>query len=258
MGSIIRPASFCGVVGFKPSYGALSTESVLPFAPSVDTVGFLADSAATCASVWKALGFSVESEQKLRFAVVSGLPDVAPEMQESFARATAAIRAGFGLTDLRLPAPYDRLVSAARLVNDYEGARSHHERWLQFGSAIGQKLSELVRRGMQIDESSYREQLTLLKETAAALDAIDVVLVTPAAPGAAPAGLASTGDPMVNAVWTALGMPAVSIPVPQDGGLPCGLQMIARRGDEALLLRAAREVESLLAHTFSGTTYGAR
>jgi Asp-tRNA(Asn)/Glu-tRNA(Gln) amidotransferase A subunit family amidase len=239
MGSIIRPASFCGVVGFKPSFGALPRDGVLPFAPSLDTVGFLAESVSVCMELWSALGYETSSDAPVRFGVPEGVPAVSAEMQSCFSQ---TIRA-FGAEPVAMPQPYDVLLTAARTVNDYEGARSHHERWLEFGDRIGAKLSDLIRRGMRISESEYRESLRILQTAAEQMRSVFArypVLLTPAALGSAPAGLASTGDPAMNAVWTAMGCPAISIPMATNGGLPLGLQLIAAHGSDDLLLHAAQ------------------
>ncbi|MEB2364436.1 MAG: amidase [Bryobacteraceae bacterium] len=249
MGSIIRPASFCGIAGFKPTYGVLPVDGMMPFAPSLDTVGFLAESTAVCRQVWHALGFPVGAPHRIRFAVCEGLPVVLPEMQLAFDHAASLlVSSGYPLELVQLPVPYKELLTAVRQVNDYEGARSHYERWKEFGTRLGEKLAGLVARGVMICEEEYRRQLLLLRDVGSKVDAMfgdEVVLLTPAAPGPAPVGLESTGDPVMNAVWTGLGTPALSIPMPYGTGLPLGLQLIARRGAEAALLHAGALLEEV-------------
>jgi amidase len=232
-GSIIRPASYCGVVGFKPTHGVIPVDGVMPFAPSLDTVGWFARDVAMARRVWEALGFPVEPERPFRCGVPRGLPPVEPAMQRAFSRVEAE--------EIDLPVPYMDLLAALRIVNDYEGSRTHQERWWEHGAKVGRKLAELIERGLSIPESKYIAARDLLGRTA--LDPVFAkvdVLVTPAALGAAPRGLESTGDPVMNGVWTALGTPAISIPMPvAEGELPLGLQMIAPRGADARLLAAA-------------------
>ena len=247
MGSIVRPASFCGVVGFKPPFGALPTDGMAPFAPSLDTAGFLAANVQVCMDVWRALGFSIDAYDTVRFAVPDNLPTVTEEMQSAFESAIRRIERTYQLDRVSLPVPYDELLSAARLVNDYEGARSQYERWRQHGDGIGAKLADLVQRGLKIPEADYRDSLGLLKNTSVFNDA--TILLTPSALGAAPQGLASTGDPIMNAVWTALGVPVIGLPMPHPGRLPLGLQMIAPHDGVGMLLSAASQVERLLATT---------
>jgi Asp-tRNA(Asn)/Glu-tRNA(Gln) amidotransferase A subunit family amidase len=249
MGSIIRPASFCGITGFKPTFGTLPVEGILPFAPSLDTVGLLAESIAMCARVWRALGFAEETELPARFGIPADLPAVSGDMQSAFDDAIRRLRTAFKVETVQLPQPYDSLLAAARTVNDYEGARSHYQRWCQFGDRIGEKLAALVRHGMEISEAEYLDKLRYVHETADSLStqfAEFPVLLTPAAPGVAPEGLGSTGNPVMNAVWTALGTPAVSIPMPRAAGLPLGLQLIAGRHADSMLLNAASRIEDRL------------
>jgi Asp-tRNA(Asn)/Glu-tRNA(Gln) amidotransferase A subunit family amidase len=232
MGSIIRPASFCGVTGFKPTFGVLSTDGVLRFAPSLDTVGLLADTLQTCRDVWSALGLETHRCGTPVFCTVEDLPPVSPEMQSTFERTISSIRT----ERVRLPHPYTRLLAAARTINDFEGARSHYERWCEFGDRIGERLAALVQRGMGVPQSEYEDSLGLIRDTRAPCEG--QILLTPAAIGSAPEGLASTGDPVMNAVWTALGAPALTIPM-QTTGLPLGLQLIAAPHADALLLANA-------------------
>jgi len=245
MGSIIRPASFCGVVGFKPPFDALPTDGMASFAPSLDTAGFLAADVGVCIHVWRALGFAKRNHEALRFAVPVGLPAVAEEMQSAFGNAVRIIQTRYEIHRISLPVAYEELLSAARLVNDYEGARSHYERWRQHGDAIGVKLADLIQRGLKIPEAAYLDSLRLLKTTNIFKE--PTVLLTPSALGAAPEGLASTGDPIMNAVWTGLGLPVIGLPMPHRGRLPLGLQMIAPHESVDMLLSAAEEVERLLA-----------
>lgn len=246
MGSIIRPSSFCGIAGFKPTFGTLSVEGVLPFAPSLDTVGLLAEDAAMCTQVWNALGYRAHTLTAPKFAVPSGLPGVSDEMQSAFDQAVAKI-AGIGdVRAIQLPESYDRLLAAARMVNSYEGARTQCERWKQFGDRIGVKLAEFVSQGLQISEFEYQEKLIYLKESASAMNTVFhefPFLLTPAAPGAAPSGLESTGDSVMNAVWTALGVPAITLPMTNSGGLPLGIQVLAARNADTALLRIALIIE---------------
>jgi Asp-tRNA(Asn)/Glu-tRNA(Gln) amidotransferase A subunit family amidase len=250
MGSVVRPASFCGIVGFKPTFGALPCEGVLPFAPSLDTVGLLAADVETCAKVWHALGFGDGIERPLCFGIPANLPAVSAEMEAAFEAAIGLLRQRYPVHRIELPQPYDALLAAARIVNDYEGARSHVDRWREFGTRVGEKLSELVVRGIRISESEYRDSLRRVRDAAESMDRVFSefpVLLTPAALGSAPLGLASTGDPAMNAVWTAMGTPAISIPMPQTHrGLPLGLQLIGAQDTDAVLLRVAKKVSASL------------
>ena len=250
MGSIVRPAAFCGVVGFKPTFGSLPRDGVLPFAPSLDTVGFLATHVTMCCSIWKALGKQDGHDRPIRFGVLSDLPQVSVEMQQAFDNAVGLIRREYEIDTVSLNEPYERLLSMARTVNDFEGARTHQQRLTRYGDRIGVKLAQLVTRGLEVSEVDHAECLRRLQTAHTSLDHLferTPFLLTPAALGEAPEGLASTGDPIMNAVWTALGTPVIGIPLLSLGKLPLGLQLIGPRHADGTLLRAAAKVESLLA-----------
>ena len=241
LGSVLRPASFCGVCGFKPTFGLLSTEGVMPFAPSLDTVGLFTESAADMAELWSR-GFggapSGELSRAARWAVSCEEP-----MRRALEAGVARLRAaGAAIDDVEMPAGWIQLVDAARTINAYEGARTQRDRFQRFGTGIGQRLAALVRDGLLLTEDEYeraRVQVDRMKAEVRLLFREYPAILTPAASGTAPAGLASTGDPSHNAPWSALGTPAVSIPLPVSGA-PLGMQIAAAWGrDDALLGMAA-------------------
>ena len=216
MGSIVRPSFVLWRRRLQAAIRRAAHRWYGPFAPSLDTAGFLAANVQICMDVWRALGFSIEAHDPVRFAVPDNLPIVTEEMQSAFESAIRRIERTYQLDRVSLPVPYDELLSAARLVNDYEGARSQYERWRQHGDGIGAKLADLVQRGLKIPEADYRDSLGLLKRTSVFNDA--TILLTPSALGVAPEGLASTGDPIMNAVWTGLGVPVIGLPMPHQVG----------------------------------------
>ena len=250
LGSVLRPASFCGVAGFKPTYGRLPLEGVLPFATSLDTAGLFTQTAADMRLLWERMGFAVGGGGGARLGAPAGLPAVEPEMERTFWRGTARLRAeGLSVETVKLPPGFSQLVEAARTVCDYEGARTHQERWREHGSRIGVKLTELVIRGLGIAAEDYAaalETIARMKQEMAKVFEEVAVILTPAAPGPAPAGLESTGDPRMNIPWTALGAPAISIPMPTESRLPLGMQLTAAPGQDARLLEVAVQVEALL------------
>jgi Asp-tRNA(Asn)/Glu-tRNA(Gln) amidotransferase A subunit family amidase len=160
-------------------------------------------------------------------------------------------QAGFEIDELSLPESFQRLPEATLTISRYEGARTHKDRLEQFGLKIGEKLAVLVEEGLRIDPSRYEQALAQLAQARrdhAELSETHPVWVTPSALGSAPKGLASTGDPRANAPFTALGVPAISLPFgPAPSGLPLGMQLAAARGAESALLAAALECEKSLA-----------
>lgn len=238
-GSVIRPASFCGVVGFKPTRGVLPLEGVLPFAPSLDTAGLFTQTADDMKLLWERMGYAVAREGAKRLGAAEELlAGVEPVMEKTFRAAVKRL----GAERIELPPKFREVLPATRLINDYEGARTHHQRWREHGEKIGRKLAELVERGLQIPPEAYQQALATVhaaEEQLSQLFREYPVILTPAAVGPAPEGLGSTGDPRMNGPWTALGTPAITVPMEVGDGLPLGLQMTAALGADALLVATA-------------------
>lgn len=248
LGSVLRPASFCGVVGFKPSAGLLPLAGVLPFAPSLDTAGLFTQTADDMQLLWTRMGYA-ERPPVRGLAVPSVMPAVEPAMEAVFRRTVERLSRDFAFEIAAMPPRFADLAPAVKLINCYEGARTHEARWREHGRAMGEKLSQIIEEGLRIPEGEYRAALATVADVRRAVSGVlreHPVLVTPSAPGAAPEGLASTGDPVMNLPWTALGFPAISIPMP-DPGLPLGLQLVSESGQDSALLALAVEVEGLLA-----------
>ena len=252
-GSVLRPASFCGVAGFKPTYGLLPLDGVMSFAPTLDHAGLFAPAASDIRVVWRALGFESNAVPAEEITVVDWPPGdrVVPEMAMAF-RATVQCLSAAGLRVRRAPRPafIDSLPGAMRTVMAFEAAREHGDRYRMFGPRMGAKLADLLDEGLGIESGQYRSALRTLH---VARDAFgewapaDAIIATPSATGPAPVGLDSTGDPRCNAPFTALGVPAISIPMPvQRGTLPLGLQLTACSGRDSLLLATASLCERLL------------
>lgn len=250
-GSVLRPASFCGVTGFKPGYGRLSLEGVLPFAKSLDTLGCFTHTPADMIRLWEAMGYSTGARGE-REEIVFGVPEpeleVEPAMAEAFHSALAALRyAGVPITPIDIAPVLTSLDAAGVVVMYYEGARFHEERFKEYGSRLAD-IATLVVEGLKIPVAKYEQARTDIAEGRARLTQMyrsTPVILVPAATGPAPAGLGSTGDPRMNGAWTALGTPAISVPLPVSE-LPLGLQLTADRGQEDRLLRAAERVHQVL------------
>jgi len=213
LGSVLRPASYCGVCGFKPTHGLLPFDGALPFAPSLDTVGFFARTAREMQWFCEQIGFARAHTGEASRVVTWEHP------------------------------PAD-LVAAAYTVNRYEGARTHESRYREFGDRLGVRLAELIRQGLATPEPEYRAALALIASRREEVFAAADFIVSPAATGSAPAGFESTGDPAMNAPWTALGSPAISIP--RHDFPPVGLQIAAAPGKDAELLAFAVELEATM------------
>jgi Asp-tRNA(Asn)/Glu-tRNA(Gln) amidotransferase A subunit family amidase len=246
-GSMIRPASFCGVTGFKPTHDLLPTEGMLPFSKSLDTLGLYTHTPADMLALWKALGHPIGSEEQFAFGAPEPIPECDPEMANAFRQSLSLLRrSGINIKTVDISDLLKKLNDASHLEMFYEGARFHEPRLKEFGDRLDQPLANLIRDGLKIPSERYDEARRYLADSRVRLAEIfksTPVILTPAATGPAPLGLSNTGDPRMNAPWTALGTPDVSIPMPMASGLPLGLQLTADLGQDARVLQAARLVQ---------------
>lgn len=251
-GSVLRPASYCGVTGFKPSYGLLPMEGVLPFAKSLDTVGFFTHTPADMLAFWDALGHAAGPADDIAFGAAERTPNVEPAMAEAFQHALTQLReAGAVVRSIDIAGMLAQVSEAAETVMFFEGARVHEERYRAYGDQLAD-IADVVRVGLRISSRQYEDAQEYLAEERIRMAGIfedTPIILTPAATGPAPVGLKSTGDPRMNAPWTALGTPAISVPMPVPEGLPLGVQLTADRGQDAKVLRAAVRVHELLHET---------
>ena len=248
-GSVLRPASFCGVTGFKATYGLLSLDGVLPYAKSLDTFGFFTRTPADMLLLWEALGHPTGREEDFALGVPEPTLEVEPEMKTAFQSALSSLRnAGVSSRPLDISALLAKLSDAQHTIAFYEGARFHQQRFTEYGDRLGY-LATLVREGLEISAARYDEAMRFVSESRVRVNEMykaTPVILAPAATGPAPLGLSYTGDPRMNAPWTALGTPAISIPMPVSGGLPLGLQLTATPGEDARLLRTAARLQSIV------------
>ena len=258
-GSIVRPAAFCGVVGYKPSHGTLPTSGVKAISESFDTVGVIARTVADAALVVGALsGRSLEPPEELpaprlgicrtyewpaASAETVALFDALPDLLE---------RAGARSRQVVLPDVFAELAAAQGTIWTFEIARCLADEHERFRELIREPLRGMLDDGAAIPVSEYDASCRCVRECGAGLgtvfDGVDAVLV-PAAPGEAPE-VATTGDPVFNRGWSALGVPAITVPAGVGpSGLPLGVQIIAPRGQDARALVCAAWVEAALAPT---------
>lgn len=260
VGSVIRPAAFCGIVGYKPSYGRVCTDGLLLCAPSVDTIGLFAADVAHLRQGASVLvdGWS-QDEGQLPPRPVLGIPEGAylaqasPEGSEAFARQVAILEtAGYEIRRLPVLDDIDAINERHGLIQAAEMAIEHAP-WLDAHlQDYRPRTREILLRGRQIDSGKLdsaragREQLR--SELAMTMRQAGIDLwICQAAKGPAPRGLASTGDPAMNLPWTHAGMPVLSLPAGRVGGLPLGLQCVAPYGQDEKLLGWAQDLAAAFA-----------
>ncbi len=262
-GSVIRPAAFCGVVGFKPTHGLIPRSGALLLSRALDHVGVFARSVADAALLAETLaGFDEDdpdtrplarpplvevagSEPPLppRFAFVRSpaWPQAETVTQEAFTELVDAL--GERVAEVDIGQSFERIFDMQRTVMEVEMAHNLHRDFEQGGEALSELLRAQVERGRKTLAVDYTRALAGSAQLNQALDGVfdeyDAIL-TPAAPGPAPRGLGSTGNPAFCTLWTYLGTPAVTLPLlTSDNGLPMGVQLVGRRGNDARLLRTA-------------------
>jgi Asp-tRNA(Asn)/Glu-tRNA(Gln) amidotransferase A subunit family amidase len=264
IGSIIRPAAYCGVIGFKPSYDRIAKDGVIPLAPSYDHVGFFAadlDLAAKAAAVlcldWRRM---TTPDRRPRLGVPwppegAYLGSASQEGRDHF-RAVCGRLAETGFDVVPVPALEDFAEIAERHRRAFaaEAARVHAKWFDRYRDLYERRTVELIERGRGISDAELARHLAasaaLRTELAGVMDGYGIDLwLSPPAQGAAPRGIDSTGDPVMNIPWTQAGMPALCLPAGQNPqGLPLGLQIAGRFGaDEELLAWAPAIAEALRA-----------
>jgi Asp-tRNA(Asn)/Glu-tRNA(Gln) amidotransferase A subunit family amidase len=256
LGSVLRPASYCGVCGFKPSFGLIPFEGALPFAPSLDTVGLFTQTAVDMEVLWARV-FNSRFACELHRAALLRVSAQEP-MQQAIAAGISRLRAqGVVVDEIDPPDGWPRLAAAAQIINQYEGARTHRKRYREFGDRIGPRLASLVRSGLALPAAAYEDARARVEEMRAQVTSLFweyPALLSPAAYGPAPEGLAGTGDPTPNSPWTALGLPAITVPLPVDG-LPLGLQIAGAWGRDDALVGVAAQAEMLISPGAAATGF---
>ncbi len=258
LGSVLRPASFCGVVGFKPSYGWFPTAGMKQLAASLDTIGLLSAHVAECERVYRALvPDDVEPEPRTARLAFSRQPNwnnVTPDARAAIEACIARLRAaGLDIPDAEMPPGFDAMNEAANIIHDYEMHRALRPELVAARDKIDGALIARIERAARWSVGDYRAALRTAAEQRVAFGAFmksrDAVLCL-AAGGEAPADLTTTGDPMMNSAWTALHVPCITLPAMTGAtGMPIGLQIVADRHQDLKLLRIAAMLEAALAPT---------
>ncbi len=271
-GSVIRPAAFCGVTGFKPSFGAIPRTGVLKQSQSLDTLGVFAHDAEDAALIAEVLfghdpGDLATAPQPapnllqiaasdapvaptFAFVQMPGFEGAHPDTRAAFHELTGAL--GEQCFEAPLPNIYNDAAALRERINFAEMAQNYH-RYDMPESGLSDKTRAALEKGRAVTAKEYLAALDWQRVLASGVDEIlaraDAILC-PAALGPAPEGLASTGDAIFNGLWTYLGLPAVTLPLLQaESGLPMGVQLVGCKGDDARLLRTARWLDHHLAQS---------
>lgn len=253
-GSVIRPAAYCGIVGYKPSYATFDVAGIKPCAPSLDTLGLMVRDVADIPLIAPVL-----ADRPWRPSPTwndGSAPRLAVCRTPVWEHATEATRRALdtvvaSLARLGVPVEPDRtavgqfdgLREAQRMIMAVETARSLHTEYMEHRDSLSPSLCELIEHGRGQSPAAYAAAISRVQQARSHATAIfgDFdALLTPSAPGEAPHGLGSTGDPIFCAIWTALHVPCVTLPaITGDSGLPVGIQLVGRAGQDESLLGVA-------------------
>lgn len=262
-GSVVRPAAFCGVYGFKPSFGLISRRHVLTQSPPLDTLGVFARSIEDLALGADALCAFDEADSAMwrhgrigHHAVAMSEPPLPPVLgfvktpmwdeaaavtREAFAELADAL--GAHCETVEMPALFAEGVVHHRHIMLADIARHYGPVADRHPGGLSEMLLGMIEEGRRVTALAYNtalEQQRVLYQMLESYFEHYAGLITPAAPGPAPEGLGSTGNPIFCTLWTFLGTPALSLPLLEADGLPLGVQLVGARRDDARLLRTAR------------------
>jgi Asp-tRNA(Asn)/Glu-tRNA(Gln) amidotransferase A subunit family amidase len=259
-GSVIRPASYCGIVGYKPSHSVIPRAGVKMLCDSLDTIGTMARSVEDAAFFAGVIAGRL-SLQNLpiptsppRFGLYRTpmWAEAEPSTAAALDRARAALeRAGAAVVDIAVPAEHEPLTAAQESIMGFELVRSLAYERIQRSAELSPRLAQQLDAGMTVGTDEYD---AAIGRTAAAWSKLGEffgpchAMLVPAAPGEAPPGLGYTGNPVFNRMWTLLGMPCVTLPsVWGESGLPTGVQLVGQIGRDHELLACAVFAERALA-----------
>ena len=271
-GSVIRPASYCGVYGYKPSYGRISRHSVLQQSPPLDQIGVFArtieDAALIAQQIMVFDDRDPDMQLRARPALIETMAEDPPfnprlafiktpvwghadsDTKEAFTELVTGL--GEDINEFELPDDFNQAILDHGTIMEADLARSFEQEYANGKDKLSSILREMIERGQKVLAIDYNRALSRIPEYNRALDKVfewhDAIL-TPATTGVAPLGLESTGSPIFCTLWTLCGMPAITIPILQGlNGLPLGVQLVGSKGDDARLLRTARWLVSNLAN----------
>jgi Asp-tRNA(Asn)/Glu-tRNA(Gln) amidotransferase A subunit family amidase len=257
-GSVIRPAAFCGIVGFKPSLGRIPRAGLKDLSDTLDTIGAFGRSvedvalfSAALMADRRLLDLQAGAPPRIGICRTFEWPHADADTRAAMEFAIRSLsQAGTALSDKTLPASFAALVQVQADIMEYEEARSFAHERLHHAGALSSSLTAILLAGAAITPEQHeanRAAANRARQMAdACFDDVDVLLA-PSTIGAAPAGLQSTGNPLFCRMWTLLGLPCVHLPFARAAnGMPVGLQVVGRFDDDRRTLQAAHWALSIL------------
>ena len=259
VGSVIRPAAFCGVVGFKPTYGRIPIDGVIPYSPTVDTLGFFTTDVAGAVVVASVLCDDWAHLPATTRTPVLGVPR-GPYLDHADATGRAHFdaviakleQAGYEVKTVDAFSDFDELAARHEDLIAGEFAIVHREWFDRFGDLYRKVTADQIGRGRNVSaerlDACRRSPARLRVELESLMDASGLdAWICPPAPGAPPRTIKSTGNPVMNMPWTHAGMPVITMPSGwTEDSLPMGLQIASRSGSDEQLMAWAGPIERAL------------
>lgn len=260
IGSIIRPASFCGVVGLKPTYDRISRAGVIPLSPSLDHVGFFTSDVATALHaarvLYKDWDEPIAPLKKPRLGIVEGpyLESASGETRAHFEKLLKLLEeAGYDLHRIQIMPDFAEIRMRHDVIMSAEASQVHKDWFEKHETLYSEKFKDLVRRGQKITDDQLQDALMAREQFRAEMGKLFLdhnidLWLSPSTVGSAPRGLESTGDPVMNLPWTQSGLPVVNLPAGTDpNALPMGLQVVGNWYNDESLLFWSKDLEEALA-----------
>ncbi len=251
-GSVLRPASFCGIVGYKPTFNTINRFGVKPASEALDTVGLMARDLDDIILFRAALlGLSATSllshKPRVGFCRTYLWDETATESRGAVEDAVKALRsAGVDVVDVALPVHFAEMRAAHRVIDCRDRAMAMAYEWAHHREGLSPALRDRLQEGCDIAHADYIAALRLGERCRSEMDSVFGacdILLAPTAKGEAPKGLDQTGDPNWQGFWTLLHVPALTLPTSKGpNNLPVGIQLLARRYDDERLLSSAKFV----------------
>jgi Asp-tRNA(Asn)/Glu-tRNA(Gln) amidotransferase A subunit family amidase len=263
-GSIIRPAAYCGIYGYKPSHGLISRYRVLPLSRRLDHVGVFGRCVEDVALIAQQMMVYDERDLDMRprprpdlMGIASSAPPTPPRLAfvktSAWEQADVDVRQGFAelieflgpqVEEVALPPPFSDTYEWHQTIMQVDLAANLRREYARGGEALSGELRQMIERGRRSLAIDYNQALERIPSLVSVIDEMLLeydAIITPATTGEAPLGLDSTGSPIFCTPWSLCGVPAITLPLLQgSSGLPIGVQMVAAKGDDGRLLRTAR------------------
>jgi len=259
IGSIIRPAAFCGAVGLKPTYDRISRDGVIPLSPSLDHIGFFTPDVATSRQVAPSLYEDWNHSISLVRKPTLGIPE-GPYLASASDFALACLNticdsladAGYELRRIPIMDDYQEIRARHDVIMSYDAANVHKEWFNKYENLYSNKFTDLIKRGQKITDDQFQNALqardAFRNQITQAMNENQIDLwICPPTIGSAPKGLDSTGDPVMCLPWTQIGFPAINLPAGKsDEGLPMGFQVVGKWNSDESLLTWASDLEKIV------------